>query len=157
MKNTLGLLRIALIGRTTNDLAAMIAVGPTTITMWKKAGRVSPEGAAKLAELLREPIGEWVAIAAAEQLPEPKRSWLMRQLTALFVLGVVGLTILTAPYSADARQIAQQAQPLGSLGIMLTKLRAWLYGKLSLSHVVRTRTTRAADHNAGTWGACPTS
>ena len=112
MKNTIGLLRVALTGRTTNEVAELLGVGATVVTMWKKAGRVSPEGAAKLALLLGEPVVEWVGIAAAEALPEPKRSWLMRHLTALFAVGVVGLTTTMTPYTADAKGLSSQPNTL---------------------------------------------
>lgn len=148
MKNTIGLLNVALVGRTTNEVAQLLSVGATTVTMWKKAGRVSPEGAAKLAELLSEPIAEWVAIAAAEALPEPKRGWLLRQLAALFVLGVVGLVTLTTPYPAEGKRLFTQYK----LCAVVMRFFAWIADLIHTQNGIQVRVRSSAHRFARATG-----
>ena len=106
MKTTIELLRAAQEGRTDVELAKLLDLPRSSnISNWNQKGRVSPEGAAALATLMGQPVVEWIAIAAAEALPEPRRKWLLRKLTALFVSGVAGLTIWTTPYTADAKAL----------------------------------------------------
>ena len=115
MKTTIELLHAAQAGRTDVELARLLQLPRSSnISNWTQKGRVSPEGAAALAQLLGEPVVEWIAIAAAEALPEPRRKWLLRKLTALFVSGVAGLTIWATPYTADAK-------PLDRIQIMCSR------------------------------------
>lgn len=67
-------------------LAQHLQVSPTTISMARKNGRVSPELAAKLAREINlskpedvqiHEIQKWICIAVAEQMPQSKKEWLL--------------------------------------------------------------------------------
>ena len=60
-----------------SEASAKIGCAKATIGMARKAGRLSPELSAKIAEILGENPVFWMAVAAAEAYTEPKRSELL--------------------------------------------------------------------------------
>lgn len=63
--------------RSYSVIAAELGCVKATIAMAKKAGRLSPELAAKIAEFLGENPIFWMAVAAAEQQQEPIKTALL--------------------------------------------------------------------------------
>lgn len=59
------------------EACAKLGVSKGTLSMAKKAGRLSPALAAKIAEFVGENAAFWTAVAAAEQQVEPTRSALL--------------------------------------------------------------------------------
>jgi hypothetical protein len=87
MNTTLELLDHVRQGNPDSSLAHYLHISPTTISMARKVGRVSPELAARLARTMTisagfddkasaEVVKHWVTVAVAEQLPDVKRDWL---------------------------------------------------------------------------------
>lgn len=86
MENTIDLLNHFASNGPDRSLAQHLHVSPTTISMARRNGRVSPELAAKLAseismnkpesERIQE-IQKWICIAVAEQMPRSKKEWLL--------------------------------------------------------------------------------
>lgn len=77
MQQTIELLKRLQGSDSDSTIGAKLGVGKTTISMARKAGRLSPTLAAKIAEILGENATFWTAVAAAEQQVEPTRSALM--------------------------------------------------------------------------------
>lgn len=89
MKKTIDLLNAVQAGRPDQDLAQELGVGRTTLVMARTRNRVSEELAIKLAGMAGEDPKVWQAIAAAETLQEPARSWILEKIAAGVFIGVV--------------------------------------------------------------------
>ena len=154
MKTTLDLFNQVKQDKSDYALAELMGVHRTTLVMARKNRRLSPELAAKFAAEAGENVMEWIAIAAAEQLPEPKRSWLMEQITGVFILGVVTLAGLATPFQVDAEPITDRAAHF----VLCELAQALLsYAKRLRQQLVARFTTRSDDHILDTSAWCPTS
>lgn len=71
MKCTLDLLDMAArTAKSESQLAQELKLHRTTLSTARRRGRLSPVVAGKLAERMKQPIAEWIALAALEAEPD---------------------------------------------------------------------------------------
>jgi len=115
VKKTIDLLNTVQAERTDQALADELGVGRTTIVMARTRNRVSEELAMKLANMAGEDPKIWQAIAAAETLQEPARSWILERIAAGVFIGAVGATSALPFFTALSGSIVVMLKRTGAM------------------------------------------
>ena len=105
MKTTIELLNCVRGCRSDSALANELGVTRAAISRARSQGRVSPDLAARLAELAEEEPIKWIAIAAVEQMNAAQQERWLGKVTALFAVAVVGVTLTVKSTSAYAKPL----------------------------------------------------
>lgn len=153
MKTTIDLLDRARGDGSDYALAHRIGVTPAALSRARAQGRVSPDLAARLAELLDDDPIRWIAIAAVEQMDAAKQARWMPRVAAFFAGAVVGVLLTMAkptdasiPQTDDAKSLFHNTNYAQS-GRRLRKLISRLFSSLRLH---RPRSDNAPGSRAST-------